>query len=213
MPATRSPDDLRAVAREVEDFVSSAGWDQAPQLFALVPTAELLAKQPDLAGSLDQAAAITPVAQEALPDADLADTLAGIMWPDAVNGCALAQEIVVLPPDAEAALPTGGADELRRAAASVSQCGYNTALEVVRAGLPALVVPYATPEEDEQLRRARRLERLGALRVLDPERLDAETLAVAVESLLSFDPLPPAIDLDGARRTADLLWQMAPVVA
>jgi predicted glycosyltransferase len=105
------------------------------------------------------------------------------------------------------------AGELRRAAASVSQCGYNTALEVVRAGLPALVVPYATPEEDEQLRRARRLERLGALRVLDPERLDAVTLAAAVESLLSFDPLPPAIDLDGARRTADLLWQMAPVVA
>jgi predicted glycosyltransferase len=105
------------------------------------------------------------------------------------------------------------AGELRRAAASVSQCGYNTALEVVRAGLPALVVPYATPEEDEQLRRAGRLERLGALRVLDPERLDAVTLAAAVESLLSFDPLPPAIDLDGARRTADLLWQMAPVVA
>jgi predicted glycosyltransferase len=105
------------------------------------------------------------------------------------------------------------ADELQRAAASVSQCGYNTALEVVRAGLPALAVPYATPEEDEQLRRARRLERLGALRVLDPERLDATTLAAAVESLLSFVPRPAALDLDGARRTADLLWQMAPVVA
>ena len=105
------------------------------------------------------------------------------------------------------------AGELRHAAASVSQCGYNTALEVVRAGLPALVVPYATPEEDEQTRRARRLERLGALRVLDPVRLDAETLAGAVTSLLSFDPLPPAIDLDGARRTADLLWELAPVAA
>ena len=46
--------------------------------------------------------------------------------------------------------------------ASVSQGGYNTALEVVRSGVPALVVPYATPEEDEQTRRARRLERLGA---------------------------------------------------
>src|SRR6185312_6686134 len=31
--------------------------------------------------------------------------------------------------------------ELRGARASVSQCGYNTALEVLQAGLPALVVP------------------------------------------------------------------------
>ena len=58
----------------------------------------------------------------------------------------------------------------RGAAATVSQAGYNTTLEIVRAGVPALVVPYATPEEDEQLRRARRLADLGVLRVL--ERLD-----------------------------------------
>ena len=68
--------------------------------------------------------------------------------------------------------------------ASVSQCGYNTALEVVRAGVPALVVPYATPEEDEQRRRARRLARLGAVRMLDPERLDPATLAREIEGLL-----------------------------
>jgi predicted glycosyltransferase len=101
------------------------------------------------------------------------------------------------------------ASELRRAAASVSQCGYNTALEIVRAGVPALVVPYATPEEDEQRRRARRLARRGALRVLDPERLDPETLAAEIDQLLTFQPAPPAIDLDGAHRTAELLWAEA----
>jgi len=105
------------------------------------------------------------------------------------------------------------AGELRDACASVSQCGYNTALEVVRAGVPAVVVPYVAPEEDEQLRRARRLARLGTLRVLEPERLDPETLATAIESLLSFDPVPPAIDLAGAGRTAELLWDMVPVAA
>ncbi len=62
--------------------------------------------------------------------------------------------------------------ELRAARASVSQGGYNTALEVLRSGVPGLIVPYATPEEDEQLRRARRLERLGAVRVLAPDQLD-----------------------------------------
>ncbi|MGH3761202.1 PPA1309 family protein [Actinophytocola sp.] len=106
MPASHAKH-LAAVAREVEDFVSTAGWDQPPQLFALVPTAELVERQPELAGQVDSAAPLTPVAQEALPSEDLAEALAGIMWPDAVHGCALAQEIVVLPPEAEATLPTG----------------------------------------------------------------------------------------------------------
>jgi hypothetical protein len=98
---------LSAVAREVEDFVSTAGWDQPPQLFALVPTAELLNAQPELAGQVDVGAPLTPVAQDALPSEDLAEALGGIMWPEAVQGCAIAQEIVVLPPEVEDRLPAG----------------------------------------------------------------------------------------------------------
>lgn len=98
---------LSAVAREVEDFVSTGGWDQPPQLFALVPTAELIEAQPELAGQVDVGAPLTPVAQDALPSEDLAEALGGIMWPEAVQGCAIAQEIVVLPPEAEDTLPAG----------------------------------------------------------------------------------------------------------
>ena len=54
----------------------------------------------------------------------------------------------------------------------MSQCGYNTALDLLRARVPALVVPFAEGREDEQTRRAARLERCGALRVLPPERLE-----------------------------------------
>src|SRR4051812_41258822 len=43
---------LPVAVREVEDFIAGAGWDQAPQLFALVPTAELLAAEPSLADRL-----------------------------------------------------------------------------------------------------------------------------------------------------------------
>ena len=96
-------------------------------------------------------------------------------------------------------------EELCGARASVSQGGYNTALEVVRSGTPGLLVPYATPEEDEQLRRARRLERLGAVRVLAPDRLAPTTLAAEVRRLLGFEPRPASVDLDGAGRTAALL--------
>jgi predicted glycosyltransferase len=93
------------------------------------------------------------------------------------------------------------AAEPARASASLSQCGYNTALEIVRARVPALVVPYAPPGEDEQTRRARALERRGALRVHTGGDLRA-----ALTGLRDFTPAAAALDLDGARRTAELLW-------
>jgi predicted glycosyltransferase len=98
------------------------------------------------------------------------------------------------------------AAELRTATAAVSQGGYNTTLEVVRAGVPALVVPYTTEEEDEQARRAHQLARLGALRVLSPDRL-AE-LAEEIARLPDFIPTRPAINLDGARGSCQALWDL-----
>jgi predicted glycosyltransferase len=98
------------------------------------------------------------------------------------------------------------AAELAGATAAVSQAGYNTTLEIVRAGVPALVVPYATPEEDEQRRRAGRLAGLGVLRLL--EHLDAATLAREIRRLEDFEPTAPAIDLDGGRGTCQELWQL-----
>ena len=90
------------------------------------------------------------------------------------------------------------AHELRHAAASISQCGYNTALDLLRTPVPALVVPYATPEEDEQTRRARRLEQLGAVQM-------ATHLNGNLDALLDFKPAPAALDLDGAATTRELL--------
>jgi predicted glycosyltransferase len=56
-------------------------------------------------------------------------------------------------------------------AVSVSQGGYNTTMDILGCTTPAVVVPYGEGREDEQAARAQRLERLGALRVLDPSRL------------------------------------------
>lgn len=114
---------LPAAAREVEEFVAAAGWDQQPQLFALVATPTLLASQPGLAGQLDTRAALTPVAQDSLPQGELDAALASIEWPATVAGCALVQEIVMLPPEAAAGLGVLPADpvEARRAAAGHPQ--------------------------------------------------------------------------------------------
>jgi hypothetical protein len=116
------PADLPSVAKEVEHFVNAAGWDQPPQLFALVETAELLRMQPELTGQLDSESKLTPIAQDSLPNGDLAAALSTIMWPDAVQGCALVQEIVVLPPEAEAEMATEqDEDKLREFAATHPQ--------------------------------------------------------------------------------------------
>lgn len=101
---------LEAVAAEIEAYVGLAGWDLAPALFALVPT-RVLAADPAAAAALGNAVgadpseispeAITPVAQEELPDGPLDEVLGQIGWPPEVLGCALSQEIVLLPPSAE----------------------------------------------------------------------------------------------------------------
>jgi predicted glycosyltransferase len=94
--------------------------------------------------------------------------------------------------------------EMRAAAASVSQCGYNTCLDILQTGVPALVVPFSEGGESEQMDRARRLERLGALRVLDPADLSGARLAAEIDDLRRFRPEKLTLDLDGARRSAEL---------
>jgi predicted glycosyltransferase len=96
-------------------------------------------------------------------------------------------------------------ERLRSASASVSQCGYNTALDLLRARIPALVVPFAEGREDEQARRAARLERLGALRVLPPERLEPTALAREIRTLLDSTPRPIDLDFAGAQASTALL--------
>ena len=98
--------------------------------------------------------------------------------------------------------------ELARATVSVSQCGYNTALEVVKSRIPALVVPYLAPGEDEQIRRAQRLAALGAVRMLDPRELSGSRLVSAIAELPSGFAPRVDLDLDGATTSAALVWRM-----
>lgn len=119
-PSSELADSLPEVAREIEDFVAAGGWDQPPQLFALVSTAQLLAAEPGIADQLDADAPLTPIAQEPLAGAALDEALATIAWPPGVAGCAVVQEVAVLPPDVEAELDDGAhsPDSLVRLAAS-----------------------------------------------------------------------------------------------
>jgi len=100
---------VRAAAREIEAHAAGSGWDQSAKLFALVPTSDLLAREPGLAAALGiteaEAGSLTPVEQDTVADHPLEETLEQIMWPAEVFGCAAVVERLVLPPSADDAMP------------------------------------------------------------------------------------------------------------
>jgi predicted glycosyltransferase len=85
---------------------------------------------------------------------------------------------------------------------SVSMGGYNTCMNILAAGVPALVWPFGLNRE--QRMRAERLSGLAPITVLDDADLAPRRLADAMAHALSSRPRPlPRIDLDGARHTAE----------
>lgn len=114
-PMAASP--LTRAVLEIDEYASGLGWDQPARLFALVDTARLRAQEPSLAAQLgltheSATAGLTPIEQDEIPaDRPLDEFLGTIAWPDAVTGCALTVERLMLPPSAEAEVPEGLSDE------------------------------------------------------------------------------------------------------
>lgn len=99
---------------------------------------------------------------------------------------------------------------LMNCAVSISQGGYNTLMEVLRAGCRAVIVPYAGGIETEQTLRARLLAAGGGLQVVDEAALDPAGLAAAVDAAMDQPPLAVAgLNTDGAATTARMVRQAA----
>lgn len=92
---------------------------------------------------------------------------------------------------------------LTGATVSVSQAGYNTVCDILRAGVRPVLVPFAAGGETEQTERAQRLAARGLAVTIAEEALTPSGLAAAIREG------PPArghgLDLDGARGTVRLL--------
>ncbi|MFD4621346.1 PPA1309 family protein [Streptomyces sp. NPDC058475] len=114
-PMAASP--LTRAVLEIDEYASGLGWDQPARLFALVDTARLRAQEPGLAAQLglqdeQETTGLTPIEQDEIPaDKPLDEFLGTIAWPDAVVGCALTVERLMLPPSAEASVPEGLSDK------------------------------------------------------------------------------------------------------
>jgi hypothetical protein len=112
---------LDALTLDLERHAAADGWDQPPHLFALVETADLLRREPQLAAQLGLAEGrpgdLTPVDQGDLSEAgghrSLDELLAGIAWPPEVLGAALAVERLMVPPAVEQDMPQGEDEALR----------------------------------------------------------------------------------------------------
>src|SRR5678816_1362046 len=103
--------------------------------------------------------------------------------------------------------------ELCEAAVSISQAGYNTCLDVLRAKVPAILVPFGKENEDEQRKRALRLQDLGAVRVLEQNDLTPARLAAEIRESMKSKFATPALDLNGAENAAALIESMTAVTA
>lgn len=144
---------LDSAIADIETHVHAAGWDRPPMLFALVRADRFLADDPETGRrlGLDQhdGATLTPVEQEDLPDGPLDDVLAGIAWPPSVSGCAVSQEIVILPPSAEAGLEV---DALEAAVAGhPERREARLVVGVLRDGTSAALLRLRGEQEDDVL--------------------------------------------------------------
>lgn len=91
---------------------------------------------------------------------------------------------------------------LAGAAVSISQAGYNTMIEAVKARTPSVVVPYETEREKEQAMRAARFAERGLVKVLRAETLDPTALAHAIDACEGVAPPQFAIDFNGREGAA-----------
>ena len=92
----------------------------------------------------------------------------------------------------------------------VSMGGYNTSVEIIGSGKPAILVPRAAPRAEQKLR-AEMLAQLGYVWTVEPGAELPGRLAAQMTSFLGgARPVPGSqrLDLDGARRVGDLLETM-----
>ena len=105
---------------------------------------------------------------------------------------------------------TGLAAHMTRARVSISQCGYNTAMDTLaaaRVGTRIVFVPHDTTGQTEQLRRAELFARAGRAACLPQSKASVEALLAAIDAAPDASALP-APKTDGAAETARIVAEL-----
>ena len=147
---------LAAAVLEIESHIAEGGWDQPSRLYALVETAELVRREPALASmmGLDDASAagsLTPVEQDQLPADRFEIELASIAWGPEVTGCAAVVERLVLPPDADDAIPDDPAEAAAYALEHPDRHEVRMVVGVTRAGASYCALRLRAHDDDQSV--------------------------------------------------------------
>ncbi|MGD9861864.1 MAG: glycosyltransferase family protein [Pseudodonghicola sp.] len=96
------------------------------------------------------------------------------------------------------------------AAASVSMCGYNTAMDLLQAGTPAVLIPFDAGKEVEQGLRAESLGQQPGIEVLRAADLTPEALTAALTRVIAAGPRRDSgLRFDGAARSVAIACETA----
>ncbi|MEL6946021.1 MAG: glycosyltransferase [Pseudomonadota bacterium] len=99
--------------------------------------------------------------------------------------------------------------QMRTAKITVSQCGYNTAMDALGArdgaGTAIVFVPHDGGNQTEQLKRSRLLEQNGFCVCLPETELSTPRLLAAMNQAVGLPSPTKRILFDGARRSADMI--------
>jgi predicted glycosyltransferase len=98
---------------------------------------------------------------------------------------------------------------LMTATASVSMVGYNTAMDVLQTGVPAVLIPFDDGAEVEQGLRADALSALPGISVLRQDALSGPTLVAAIDRVVKSGRRAPRIHgMDGAAATVEITHRL-----
>ncbi|MDJ0693527.1 glycosyltransferase [Mastigocoleus sp. MO_188.B34] len=97
---------------------------------------------------------------------------------------------------------------MEKAELSISLCGYNTTMNILRTGVNSMIFP--SNKDWEQKIRAEKLEKLGLTEIIHPADLNPESLSQKIIANLnkqgSVNTCEP-IELEGAQKTSSLLQE------
>ena len=105
----------------------------------------------------------------------------------------------------------GLAAHMEQADISISQCGYNTAMDVLSihktSPCRAVFVPYDTEGQTEQLRRAELLSQAGYSVCLPQSKLNPDSLLKAIDTAKNLGKVDRAVNFNGVTTSAHLVRQ------
>ncbi|MDF2234306.1 glycosyltransferase [Albimonas sp. CAU 1670] len=139
-----------------------------------------------------------------------ASALSDLPWRLRVGGADAAGAVAALSALGPAAVEPAAPDfraRLSRAAAAVTLCGYNTAVEAALSGTPTLLVPMEEGGEREQLIRAEAFARLPEIETARIGALTPEGLAERVAALAAQPRRAAPIKADGGAEAARIVLE------